>query len=50
VLNKVYIFNFRFVNKVKNKGTTKEFIKLKLVVQAYNNNKKRLILAQLLTI
>jgi hypothetical protein len=29
---------------VKNKGTKKAFIKLRLVVQAYNNNKKCLIL------
>jgi hypothetical protein len=44
ILKGVHIFNFRFINEVKNKGTKKAFIKLRLVIQAYNNDKKRLIL------
>jgi hypothetical protein len=44
VLKGVRIFNFRFVDEVKNKGTKKAFTKLRLVIQAYNNDKKHLIL------
>jgi hypothetical protein len=50
VLGGSRIFNSRFVNKVKNKGTKNERKKLRLVVQAYNDDKKRLILTQSLTI
>jgi hypothetical protein len=50
VLDGVCIFNSRFVDEVKNKGTTKEFIKSRLVVQAYNDDEKRLVLMQLLII
>jgi hypothetical protein len=35
---------------VKNKGTKKAFKKSRLVVQAYNNNEKKLVLTQSLTI
>jgi len=44
VLKGSRIFNFKFVDEIKNKGTSKEFIKSRLVIQAYNNDKKRLIL------
>jgi hypothetical protein len=44
VLKGVRIFNFKFVDKVKNKGTKRAFTKLRLVIQAYNDDKKRLIL------
>ena len=47
VLKGIRIFNFRFIDKVKNKGTKKAFTKFRLVVQAYNNNEKRLVLTQL---
>jgi hypothetical protein len=50
VLKGVHIFNFRFVDEVKNKGIKKAFTKSRLVIQAYNDNKKRIILTQLLTI
>jgi hypothetical protein len=32
VLKRVCIFNFKFVNEMKNKGTEKAFAKLRLVV------------------
>jgi hypothetical protein len=40
----VRIFNFRLVNKVKEKATNSPFKKSRLVVQAYNNKGKELIL------
>jgi hypothetical protein len=46
----VRIFKARFVDKVKNKGTSKAFEKSRLVIQVYNDNKKSLVLTQLLTI
>jgi hypothetical protein len=49
VLGGSCIFNFKFVDKVKNKGTKKAFEKSRLVVQAYNNN-KTLVFTQSLTI
>jgi hypothetical protein len=42
--NKIRLFNFRFVNQVKNKGTNKAFKKSRLVIQAYNNSEKALVL------
>ena len=44
ILDNIRIFNSRFINKVKNKRINKAFIKSRLIVQVYNNNKKRLIL------
>jgi hypothetical protein len=49
VLERVCIFNFKFVNKIKLKDNVL-FMKLRLVVQAYNDNKKKLVLTQSLTI
>ena len=46
----VRIFNSYFINKIKHPGTNKAFKKLRLVVQAYNNQKKDLILIQSPTI
>jgi hypothetical protein len=46
----VRIFNFRLVNKVKEKATNSLFKKSRLVVQAYNNKGKELILTQSPTI
>jgi len=43
----VYIFNLRFINKIKHLGTNKAFKKLRLVIQAYNNQGKGLVLTQL---
>jgi predicted Fe-Mo cluster-binding NifX family protein len=33
----IYIFNSRFINKIKYPSTNKAFKKLRLVIQAYNN-------------
>jgi hypothetical protein len=33
----VYIFNSRFINKIKHLNTNKAFKKSRLVIQAYNN-------------
>jgi len=46
----VRIFNSRFVNKIKHPSTDKAFEKLRLIVQAYNNQGKDLVLTQLPTI
>jgi hypothetical protein len=40
----VRIFNSRFVDEIKNKGTEKELKKSRLVVQAYNDESKHVIL------
>jgi hypothetical protein len=44
------IFNARFVDEIKNKGTDKAFEKSRLVVQAYNDDGKQLVLTQSPTI
>jgi len=44
------IFNSRFVDEIKNKGTDKAVPKSRLVVQAYNDDEKRLVLTQSPTI
>jgi hypothetical protein len=46
----VQLFNSRFVNKIKNPSTDKAFKKSQLVVQAYNDTKKELVLTQSPTI
>ena len=46
----VKIFNSRFVDEIKNAGTDKAFEKSRLVVQAYNDQGKDLILTQSPTI
>ena len=46
----IRIFNSRLVNEVKGKATNTPFEKSRLVVQAYNDEGKELILTQLLTI
>lgn len=46
VLSNTQIFNSRFVNKIKNLGIDKAYKKSRLVVQAYNNKNKNLILTQ----
>ena len=38
------VFNSRFVNEIKNLGTNKAFEKSRLVVQAYNDLEKDLVL------
>jgi hypothetical protein len=50
VPKEVRIFNSRFVNEIKNKGTEREFKKSRLVVQAYNNGEKYMVLIQSPTI
>jgi hypothetical protein len=46
----VRIFNSRFINEVKNQGTDKPVAKSRLVVQAYNDDEKHLVLTQSPTI
>src|SRR6266567_8391576 len=46
----IQIFNLRLINKVKGKAINTSFKKLRLIIQAYNNKGKELILTQLLTI
>ena len=50
ILKRVRLFNLQFINKVKNKGTNKAFKKLQLIIQAYNDLEKELVLTQSLTI
>ena len=40
----VRLFNSRFVDEIKNLGTDKAFEKSRLVVQAYNDQEKELVL------
>jgi hypothetical protein len=44
ILERIYIFNSRFVDKIKNKGTNTIYKKLRLVAQVYNNLLKDIIL------
>ena len=44
VLEGTRIFKSRFVNKIKNKGLDKAFKKSRLVVQAYGDDEKQLVL------
>ena len=44
------VFNSRFVDEIKNKGTDQAFEKSHLVVQAYNNQENELVLIQSPTI
>ena len=50
MLKGVKLFNLQFINKIKNKGTNKAFKKLQLIIQAYNNLEKELVLTQSLII
>ena len=50
VSNRIRLFNLQFVDKIKNPGTELAFKKLRLVVQAYNNAEKKLVLTQSPTI
>jgi hypothetical protein len=50
VLEGIYIFNSRFVDEIKNKGTEKELRKSRLVIQAYNDESKYIVLTQSPTI
>jgi hypothetical protein len=40
----VRLFNSRFVDEIKNPSIDKAFEKSRLVVQAYNNKEKKLVL------
>lgn len=42
----IQIFKSRFVDEIKNPGTDKAFEKSRLVVQAYNDTDKTLVLTQ----
>ena len=44
------LFNSRFVDEIKNQGTDRAFEKSRLVVQAYNDQEKELVLTQSPTI
>ena len=44
------IFNFCFVNEIKNEGTATVFKKPKLIIQAYDDYGKEHIMTQSLTI
>jgi hypothetical protein len=46
VLQGVYIFNSRFIDEIKHPSTNKAFEKSRLVIQAYNNQGKDLVLIQ----
>ena len=46
----IRLFNSRFVDEVKNTGTSKAFEKSQLIVQAYNDQGKELVLTQSPTI
>ena len=46
----IRIFNSRLVNEVKGKATSTPYEKSRLVIQAYNDKGKELILTQSLTI
>jgi hypothetical protein len=37
VLEGIRIFNSKFIDEIKNKGTNKELRKSRLIIQAYNN-------------
>jgi hypothetical protein len=50
MLKGVRLFNLQFIDKIENKGTDKAFKKLWLVIQAYNNLEKELVLTQSLII
>lgn len=44
------IYDFRFVDEIKNPGIDKAFEKSRLIVQAYKDKDKELVLTQSLTI
>ncbi len=46
ILSDVRIFSFRFVNEIKHSNTEKTFEKFRLVIQAFNDQNKTLILIQ----
>ncbi len=46
----IRIFNFRFVDEIKHPDTSQAYEKSRLIVQAYNDHEKTLVLTQALTI
>jgi hypothetical protein len=50
VLRDVRIFNFRFVDEIKHSGISDVYEKFRLVIQAYNDHDKTLVLTQSSTI
>ena len=50
VLPNARVFNSRFVDEIKNVGTDKAFEKSRLIIQAYNDQEKGLVLTQSPTI
>lgn len=44
IFNRIKIFNFYFIDKIKNKKTAMGFKKLKKIIQTYNNyNKEEIV-------
>lgn len=50
ILDGTRVFNSRFVDEIKNIGTAAAFEKSRLVVQAYNDHDKEMVLTQAPTI
>jgi hypothetical protein len=50
VLENIRIFNSRFVDEIKHSGTSQAYEKSRLVIQAYNDQEKTLVLTQIFTI
>jgi hypothetical protein len=50
VLKNVRIFNFRFVDEIKHSDTSQAYKKFRLMIQAYNDYEKTLVLTQAFTI
>jgi hypothetical protein len=50
VSKNIRIFNSRFVDEIKHSGTSQAYEKSRLVVQAFNNHEKTLVLTQVFTI
>ncbi len=46
----VRIFNFRFVDEIKHSDTSQTYEKSRLMIQAYNDHEKTLVLTQAFTI
>ena len=46
----IQLFNSRFIDEIKHLGTSELYKKSRLIIQAYNNYKKELVLIQSPTI
>ena len=50
VFSKIKLFNFRFVDEIKNSNISTAFEKSRLMIQAFNDQKKKMIMTQSFTI